>query len=114
MGSQPPDPQSSKSVDLEGLGDFGQVTESPSFRRSSVLGAGVLDPQQGVDKNSAGGEEVLNARAVEVLSRVEHKLTGCDFRRGQMGVEEQVRKLIEEATNIENLCQHYAGWCAFW
>ncbi|KAK1142044.1 phosphatidylinositol kinase- protein kinase tor1 [Aspergillus melleus] len=114
MGSQPPDPQSPKSSDLEGLGDLGQFTESPSFRRSSVLGAGVLDPHQGVDKNSAGNEEVLNARAVEVLSRVEHKLTGCDFRRGQMGVEEQVRKLIEEATNIENLCQHYVGWCAFW
>jgi FKBP12-rapamycin complex-associated protein len=26
----------------------------------------------------------------------------------------QVDRLIKEATNLENLCQHYIGWCSFW
>jgi FKBP12-rapamycin complex-associated protein len=29
-------------------------------------------------------------------------------------VDVQVDKLIREATNLENLCQHYIGWCSFW
>jgi serine/threonine-protein kinase mTOR len=29
-------------------------------------------------------------------------------------VAEQVEKLIKQATNTENLCQHYIGWCSFW
>ena len=29
-------------------------------------------------------------------------------------VEEQLRKLIEEATNVENLCEMYTGWCPCW
>jgi FKBP12-rapamycin complex-associated protein len=29
-------------------------------------------------------------------------------------VEEQVDELIREATRLENLCQAYIGWCAFW
>ena len=32
----------------------------------------------------------------------------------ELGVEEQVDRLILEATNLENLCQHYIGWCSFW
>ena len=33
---------------------------------------------------------------------------------GGLGVSEQVEKLIEQATKVENLCQHYIGWCSFW
>lgn len=33
---------------------------------------------------------------------------------GGLGVNEQVEKLIEQATKVENLCQHYIGWCSFW
>jgi serine/threonine-protein kinase mTOR len=29
-------------------------------------------------------------------------------------VEEQVERLIAEATSDENLCQLFVGWCAFW
>ena len=29
-------------------------------------------------------------------------------------VEEQLLKLIEEATNVENLCEMYTGWCPCW
>lgn len=59
--------------------------------------------------------EVQNARAVEVLDRVAQKLTGRDFRPDdELSVTDQVNKLIIEATKLENLCQHYIGWCSFW
>ena len=59
--------------------------------------------------------EIQNARAVEVLDRVQQKLTGRDFKLNQeLDVVSQVQKLITEATNLENLCQHYIGWCSFW
>lgn len=67
--------------------------------------------------NANGNEiaEVQNARAVEVLDRVAQKLTGRDFKPDdELTVNEQVNKLIIEATKLENLCQHYIGWCSFW
>ncbi|ORY61495.1 phosphatidylinositol 3-kinase-like protein [Pseudomassariella vexata] len=63
----------------------------------------------------AGEAEAQNARAVEVLDRVNQKLTGRDFKPGEeLDVIMQVNKLIMEATRLENLCQHYIGWCSFW
>ncbi|KAI9816376.1 MAG: phosphatidylinositol kinase- protein kinase tor1 [Phylliscum demangeonii] len=60
-------------------------------------------------------KEVQNARALQVLSRVREKLTGCDFRANQeLNVPDQVDRLLLEATDLENLCQHYIGWCSFW
>ncbi|PHH92079.1 hypothetical protein CDD83_9015 [Cordyceps sp. RAO-2017] len=59
--------------------------------------------------------ESQNARAVEVLDRVAQKLTGRDFKNNEeLDVINQVNKLIVEATKLENLCQHYIGWCSFW
>jgi len=59
--------------------------------------------------------EVQNERAVEVLDRVSQKLTGRDFKPNvELNVTDQVNKLIIEATKLENLCQHYIGWCSFW
>ena len=67
-----------------------------------------LDPE-------AEPKEVQNARALQVLSRVNEKLTGTDFRPDEeLSVPEQVDKLLIQATNLENLCQHYIGWCSFW
>ncbi|RKK58402.1 Serine/threonine-protein kinase tor2 [Fusarium oxysporum] len=75
--------------------------------------------------NSSAGEamtnggapevESQNTRAVEVLDRVQQKLTGRDFKNNEeLDVIAQVNKLIMEATKLENLCQHYIGWCSFW
>ncbi|RYO85920.1 hypothetical protein DL762_004999 [Monosporascus cannonballus] len=59
--------------------------------------------------------EIQNSRAVEVLDRVNQKLTGRDFKpHEELEVVAQVNKLIIEATKLENLCQHYIGWCSFW
>ncbi len=71
----------------------------------------VLDPNDAKNEN----REVQNARAVQVLARVNQKLTGRDFKpKEELNVEQQVAKLIGQATSVENLCQHYIGWCSFW
>jgi FKBP12-rapamycin complex-associated protein len=78
----------------------------PRNRGSVAPVNGNQDPEQ---------KEVQNARALQVLSRVKEKLTGRDFKKDkELPVEEQVEKLLSEATNLENLCQHYIGWCSFW
>jgi FKBP12-rapamycin complex-associated protein len=61
-----------------------------------------------------GPSEALNARAVSVINRVSNKLTGKDFDNEVLDVPAQVRRLIDQATCIENLCQCYVGWCPFW
>lgn len=85
-------------------------------------------------EEAAEAKETQNARAIQVLARVKEKLTGMDFpvkkeegvSKGVPGVgpvvvegkelrvDMQVDRLIREATNLENLCQHYIGWCSFW
>jgi len=42
-------------------------------------------------------------------------LIGRDFNpEVTLTVSAQVDKLIEQATALENLCQCFSGWCAFW
>lgn len=60
-------------------------------------------------------QETQNERAIQVLKRVKEKLTGHDFKPDEeLTYILQVDKLLIEATNLENLCQHYIGWCSFW
>lgn len=76
-------------------------------------------------RDTAGAQdatEMLNKKAQEVLKRIHAKLDGHDFvvtgihadQLPAMPVNEQVRKLIVDATNNELLCQSYIGWCPFW
>ncbi|XP_021896020.1 serine/threonine-protein kinase TOR-like [Carica papaya] len=109
----------------------------------------LLQPQRGARErellqavNQLGdANEVLNERAIIVMARMSHKLTGRDFSScsslspGSMqyavdhstlisgdarevehglSVKLQVQKLIGQATSHENLCQNYVGWCPFW
>ncbi len=67
----------------------------------------------------AATEEALNEKALKVIRRVEDKLTGTDFHPpGEdtipLDVQDQVQRLIVQATSTENLCQLFVGWCAFW
>lgn len=60
-------------------------------------------------------QETQNERAMQVLNRVKEKLTGRDFKSDEeLTYILQVDKLLIEATKLENLCQHYIGWCSFW
>jgi len=65
--------------------------------------------------NQDDGAETQNERAMQVLNRVKEKLTGHDFKPDEeLTFILQVDKLLSEATKLENLCQHYIGWCSFW
>lgn len=59
--------------------------------------------------------EARNQRALEVVRRIQNKLTGRDFNPSTtLSVSEQVERLIQDATSVENLCVAFIGWCAFW
>lgn len=52
------------------------------------------------------------------VSNIEHRLSGQIRTKGRglnlpLSVEGQVNSLIEEATNVDNLCQMYIGWAAY-
>eukprot|EP00003_Mantamonas_plastica_P010783 TRINITY_DN2025_c0_g1_i1.p1 TRINITY_DN2025_c0_g1~~TRINITY_DN2025_c0_g1_i1.p1 ORF type:complete len:2240 (+),score=782.23 TRINITY_DN2025_c0_g1_i1:702-7421(+) len=68
------------------------------------------------DASETAVPEVLNERAVEVISRISAKLSGRDFDDGRevLPVRVQVGRLINQATSDANLCQCYVGWCPFW
>lgn len=81
-------------------------------RRPSILEGGILDAQEGIPNEA---RELQNARALQVLARVKEKLTGRDFKLyEELNVSDQVDKLLAQATNVENICQHWIGWCSFW
>ncbi|OXU22583.1 hypothetical protein TSAR_001785 [Trichomalopsis sarcophagae] len=68
--------------------------------------------ENGGDNNQP---EALNKKALQIINRVRDKLTGRDFSHEEMlSVQRQVDLLIQQATNNENLCQCYIGWCPFW
>jgi|SRR5690606_33332851 len=47
--------------------------------------------------------------ANSVINRIECKLTGKDFPGETLDVQQQVDRLIEQATSVQNLCQMYLG-----
>jgi len=60
-------------------------------------------------------QEIRDQRALAVYNRVRDKLAGRDFDTTEpLSTENQVFRLIEQATSYENLCQSFSGWCAFW
>jgi phosphatidylinositol kinase/protein kinase (PI-3 family) len=85
---------------------------APASASKSRLGRSIL-------RNAAHdppNEDVLNEKALKVIRRVQHKLNGTDFHAlnedGSEGldVEDQVQRLIVQATNTQNLCQLFVGW----
>lgn len=73
-------------------------------------------PSQNSNKNNVnalnGVNGVLNGPVSgAVLDRSSSTMIGAD---GGLSVSEQVDKLVQQATNVENLSQHYVGWCSFW
>jgi FKBP12-rapamycin complex-associated protein len=82
----------------------------PIERRRSTIAA--LDPVElaRMRREDAVRPEMQNQRAIQVLERVKAKLTGTDFKPDEeLEVPKQVARLIDQATNLENLCQHYIG-----
>jgi FKBP12-rapamycin complex-associated protein len=90
-------------------------TAAPGGPPSSRPRARTNSTVQGTGDPDVDVAETQNERAVQVLNRVKEKLTGRDFRPDEeLTYILQVDKLLIEATKLENLCQHYIGWCSFW
>ena len=60
----------------------------------------------------------VNDIAKILFERILDKLNGYDFNKTilikPLDVQQQVDVLITKATNEENICQSYIGWCPFW
>lgn len=85
------------------------------YNVSELLKNGEVDEQEAHRMRQQNALELRNARAALVLRRITDKLTGNDIKRLRgLDIPTQVDKLIQQATSVENLCQHYIGWCSFW
>lgn len=88
------------------------------LRRPSAVSANFSGNPEGFKSNNSQTQRSSasrDIRAAVVLKRITDKLTGNDFKRQKdLDVPTQVDKLIIEATDVENLCLHYIGWCSFW
>lgn len=87
----------------------------PNSNYNELLRSGQINDEQSKAMAAEYKNEVRNARAAYVLNRINDKLVGDDFKRFKgLEVPDQVDNLIQQATSVENLCQHYIGWCSFW
>lgn len=78
---------------------------------ANAVSAGIAESVNAVHNPT----EVTNKKARTIVDRVKQKLTGNDFNTAEeITVQRQVDLLIQQATNNENLCQCYIGWCPFW
>ncbi|KAH0790821.1 PIKK family atypical protein kinase [Histomonas meleagridis] len=56
-----------------------------------------------------------SSSAIDIMKRIEDKLTGRDIIKDEvLTVNEQVDKLITQATSLNNLCVMYRGWFPWW
>lgn len=65
---------------------------------------------------SNSNDESSNINEEEkVINRISAKLCGNDFDdKKNLNVEEQVERLIKDATDVKNLCMMYKGWYPWW
>lgn len=91
--------------------DLGSLDGAGATSNVRIENISIIDGLDG-DGNQP---EILNKKALDIIQRVRDKLTGRDFSHDEvLDIHEQVDRLIEQATNNENLCQSYIGWCPFW
>lgn len=87
----------------------------PLINPSELLRKGTITSEEAQKLEEEQQIEIRNARALLVLRRITDKLTGNDISQYEdLNVAKQVDKLTKQAMSIENLCQHYVGWCPFW
>lgn len=126
----PPPPAARRRTSVAGGPGTALLQQHQQQQLAAALGAAATEHM------AQGGimPEQQNQRAIQVLDRVKAKLTGTDFGKEELEVAKQVAKLIDQAVNLENLCQHYIGkffrslgqcrmmltmnvmigWCSFW
>ncbi|KAF9175596.1 hypothetical protein BGX20_003599 [Mortierella sp. AD010] len=87
------------------------VTNGAGVNYASLQQQQQQQQQQDHQQPALPASHQRNAYAVHILRRVRHKLEGRDFEAGKKcKVTEQVERVIQEATNVENLANMYEGW----
>lgn len=100
------------SIDGDEQARFGTFAVGPNRARPKANENEIFEE---VGDESARALDQRNERAVQAYTRVQQKLTGRDFKPDtELSVPEQVDRLIQQATAVENLCQCFPGWCPFW
>ncbi|KAG0369694.1 Serine/threonine-protein kinase smg1 [Gamsiella multidivaricata] len=91
-------------------GDQAELT--PSLAAMNLAnGTSVNQAQQQQHQGQQIQPHQRNAYAVHILRRVRHKLEGRDFEAvKKCKVTEQVDRVIQEATSVDNLANMYEGW----
>ena len=92
-------------ADLTGLGLESLINVNGAMTNISNGAIGVVSPHTRM--NDLGH---MKQSTVGLGGAPEITMVGV----GGLGVGEQVDRLILQAINVENLCQHYIGWCSFW
>jgi len=111
----PVDPNINEPLQITATSSDGQSVLSRSSRSRHDSTANKTSGYPSEANGLPAEEQAQNTRALTVLNRVKDKLTGHDFRPNEeLPVPDQVDKLLQQATSLENLCQLYVGWCAFW
>jgi phosphatidylinositol kinase/protein kinase (PI-3 family) len=60
------------------------------------------------------GKKIVNKNTEKAIARIRSKLNGRDFKDEiPLNEENQVGKLIRQATSPENICQSFLGWNPF-
>lgn len=117
------DRRSKTAIDVTGAmdslgGSADDAIDLLSIGNQNVKGKIAQAESTGTENNGAClplPTEATNKKARMIVDRVKQKLTGTDFpNQDAITVQKQVDLLIQQATNNENLCQCYIGWCPFW
>lgn len=96
-------------------GGAGQGMEGVSMKRKEIGREKEIQQEFKDEENEKKPQEMLNKKAIEVVERIKKKLVGKDFKENEtLTTEDQVNKLILQATSHENICQAYIGWCPYW
>jgi len=107
--NEPKDESSAKSLRDKGI----SIEEEESYSPNALAKEKVAKSLP--DETETEIPEVLNEKALAITVRISNKLTGKDFSpKETLNVQQQVERLIKQATDIENLCQSYLGWSPYW
>ena len=110
----------SATANIDSLGGSAEEAMDILSFAGNIQGKSALQKQHEILADENGQNymhpaEATNKKARMIIDRVKQKLTGNDFNTNDpIDVQRQIDLLIQQATNNENLCQCYIGWCPFW
>lgn len=116
-GGQGNESAAAPSVATGGRGrlQLSRTSTAASSRHTPASGTSAAASAADDDDSAAGAVDSKSGDASRVLDRLKQKLQGHgeDPNGDMMSVEGQVKLLVNEATDPENLCKIYSGWGAW-